>query len=112
MKKARPKQMYSKEDRKNLQDPGYSGMDVGIREAVRIMIENGIETIQSCQGGPGHSYPEPTVEFCGGYGAGFRAFAIAREHGMAVKELRRTWVIEEGEPVGPHWTITFREPVR
>jgi hypothetical protein len=112
MKKARPKQMYSKEDRKNLHDPGYSGMDAGIREAVRILIENGIETIQSCQGGTGHAYPEPTVEFTGSFGAGFRALAVAMEHGLQVSELRRVWSMQDGEPVGPHWAMTFRIPVR
>ena len=104
--------MYSKEDQKNLQDQDYSGMDPGIREAVKILIENGIETIQSCQGGAGHAYPEPTVEFTGSFGAGFRALAIAMEHGLQASELRRVWWIQEGEPVGPHWAMTFRNPVR
>lgn len=103
--------MYSKDDQANLQARDYEHMDAGIRDAVRVLIEKGIETVQSCQGGPGHAYPEPTIEFVGGYEAGFRAFAIATTFGLRVRELRRVWSIESGEPVGPHWVMTFRTPI-
>ena len=104
--------MYAKKDQENIQNHGYEGMDPEIREAVKILCENGIETIQSCQGGPGHAYPNPTIEFCGGYAAGFRALAVAIDFGLAVAELRRVWTIQYGEPVWPHWAMTFRLPVR
>ncbi len=40
-------------------------LDEGIRETVEILIAHGVETCESCQGGEGHSYPEPTVRFEG-----------------------------------------------
>ena len=108
MKKAKPKEMYAKKDRKNLQHHEFEHMDAGIRETVKILVKNGIETTQSCQGGPGHCYPVPTIEFCGGYEAGFRAFAVAVTFGLKVGELRRVWWVQSGELVGPHWAMTFR----
>ena len=87
--------------------PPYTRIDVGIRRHVRILFENGIETCESCEGGKGHAFPEPTVCFFGGYGEGFRALAIAMEHGLKVFELRRIYQILDGEPNGPYWTMTF-----
>ncbi len=87
--------------------PPYSGLDRGIRTAVRILFENGIETFESCEGGRGHAFYEPTVRFHGGPGEGFKAFAIARTHGLRVSEIRRYYSVEDGEPVGPHWEMTF-----
>jgi hypothetical protein len=52
-------------------------VDKGIAEEVRILRENGIETFESCEGGNGHSFPEPTVRFHGEKSEGFRALAIA-----------------------------------
>jgi hypothetical protein len=109
VKRARPKQMYDSRDQAKLQKRDYREMDAGIRDAVRILIENGIETFQSCQGGAGHAYSEPTIEFCGGYEAGFRALAVAMTFGLRVSELRRVWSMQNGEPVGPHWAMTFRK---
>lgn len=40
-----------------------SFLDPGIAEAVKILNRFGIETFESCQGGKGHSYPEPTFAF-------------------------------------------------
>jgi hypothetical protein len=50
----------------NEQDHALNHLDSGIRDAVLLLRENGIETIESCQGGNGHAYPEPTVRFAGG----------------------------------------------
>jgi hypothetical protein len=55
--------------------PPYGSLDRGIRTAVRTLFENGIETFESCEGGMGHAFYEPTVRFHGGPGEGFRAFA-------------------------------------
>lgn len=38
----------------------YESLDDGIREAVRVLAQAGVETFESCQGGDGHAYPEPT----------------------------------------------------
>lgn len=87
---------------------GGRAVDLGIRREVEILWGNGIETTESCEGGPGHSFPEPTVRFVGPYSDGFRALAIALQHGLKVSELRRIWVVSpHGEPTGPHWEMTF-----
>lgn len=83
--------------------------DEGIKLALTVLIGNGVETYQSCQGGAGHSYPEPTVEFHGDLPEGFRALSVALTYGLHVDELRRVWSIQDGVPTGPFWAMTFRE---
>ena len=97
----------------------YAGIDPGIRQIVRILAENGVETCQSCaafgpfgegsgkRNGDPHSYPEPTVEFRGSAAAGFHALQVAMTHGLPIAELRRVWSMQDGEPVGPIWAMTF-----
>ena len=82
-------------------------LDPKIERAVLILRGAGIETYESCQGGPRHAYPEPTIRFHGEYSDGFMALAIVMKKGLAVAELRRIWVITHHEPVGPHWELTF-----
>ncbi len=65
-------------------------LDIGIARYVEVLNENGIETFESCQGGEGHAYPEPTVRFHGRQGEGLRAVAICVAHGFRVAALRRT----------------------
>lgn len=84
-----------------------SPLDRGISYAVKVLRDGGIETFEACQGGLGHSYPEPTVRFHGGPSEGFKGFALARAFGLPVRAIRRAWRIEDGEPVGPHWELTF-----
>jgi hypothetical protein len=86
-------------------------LDPGIAAAVRVLRDAGIETYESCEGGPGHSFPEPTVRFFGQRQEGYRALAAALlgsdEIGLRLYALRRFWTIEDGEPVGPHWEIVW-----
>lgn len=82
-------------------------LDVGIRQAVEILSRAGIETFESCEGGPGHSYAEPTVRFHGDRSEGFRALALALQNNLPVSALRRAWNITDGEPTGPIWEIVF-----
>jgi hypothetical protein len=82
-------------------------LDEGIRDIVGTLAANGVETFESCQGGPGHSFPEPTVRFHGSHAEGFRALSVALQHGLKVCELRRCYVLIDGEPTGPHWEMTF-----
>lgn len=84
------------------------GLDPGIQPFVDTLRQNGVETFESCQGGPGHAYAEPTVRFYGNAWEGFRAFTIAMNHGLPVAELRRTYDVNEGQLVGPWWEMTFR----
>jgi hypothetical protein len=37
-----------------------------LEKEVNILAENGIETFESCEGGEGHSYPEPTGDILDG----------------------------------------------
>lgn len=82
-------------------------IDAGIRGVVAALRAGGVETFESCEGGVGHAYPEPTVRFMGGQGEGFRAFSLALDAGLPVAELRRVWPINDGEPTGPWWEMTF-----
>jgi hypothetical protein len=83
------------------------GLDQAIRPIVQILAQNGVETFESCEGGEGHAFYEPTVRFHGNHAEGFRALSIALQHGLRVCELRRYYSIEDGEPVGPRWEMTF-----
>lgn len=72
--------------------PPVSGqIDVGIRKAVECLQAAGIETFESCEGGPGHAYPEPAVRFGGGPGEGWRALAACMAIDLPVLCLRRYW---------------------
>jgi len=75
---------------------------------VRILWENGVETFESCEGGRGHSFPEPTVRFHGQQDEGLRALAVALQRGLKVTELRRYYTVINGEPHGPYWEMIFR----
>lgn len=87
-------------------------LDKGIAFYVMVLRKYGIETYQSCQGGDGHSFPEPTVQFHGDHSEGFKAFAIASQHALPISRLRRVWSIIDGEPTGPHWEMTFTREAR
>jgi hypothetical protein len=87
--------------------PFDPSLDVGIAGAVRVLIDANIETFESCEGGPGHAYPEPTVRFHGDQAEGFRALAAAIRGGLRVTALRRTWPVLDREPTGPWWELTF-----
>ena len=82
-------------------------LDTGIRAAVEALRSSNVETFESCQGGEGHAYPDPTVRFHGGRAEGLRALSVALSFGLAVSELRRVWPIVDGEPTGPWWELTF-----
>jgi hypothetical protein len=85
----------------------YDSLDEGIRDVVRLLARAGVETFESCQGGDGHAYPEPTIRFHGERSAGFQALAIALQHDLKVLSLRRVWPINDGEPTGPCWEIVI-----
>jgi hypothetical protein len=97
--------------RKNAdQEPWESELDPRIAPYVKALCEHGVETFESCDGGPGHAFPEPTIRFYGQRSEGFRALAVACMFGMPVSELRRTWPLIDGEPTGPYWQLTFYLP--
>ncbi len=93
-------------------DPCAAGemqLDPGIRRYVLILRAEGIETDQSCQGGPGHGHHEPMVRFYGNRYEGHKAFAIAMTYGLPVQSIRRSYAVHDGELQGPLWEMTFRE---
>jgi hypothetical protein len=83
-------------------------LDEGIREIVITLASNGVETFESCQGGLGHSFAEPTVRFEGSAGEGLRALSVALDHALPVFRLRRAWGVVDGLIHGPWWEMTFR----
>jgi hypothetical protein len=84
-------------------------LDEGIREIVIALVSNGVETFESCEGGRGHSFPEPTVRFEGA-SEGLRAISVALENGFPVRRLRLTWGFENNMIHGPWWEMTFSPP--
>jgi hypothetical protein len=90
-------------------DDSHLRMDAGIRDAVLILRRGGVETFESCEGGEGHAFPEPTVRFHGDAWAGYHAFSIAMQNGLRVSAIRHTYVAVEGQLHGPYWEITLRE---
>lgn len=84
-------------------------IDRGIAHAVKLLSDAGIETYESCEGGEGHAFTEPTIRFYGDKAEGYRAASIALQLGLPVGELRRFWSVIDGELTGPHWEMTFRE---
>ena len=85
-------------------------IDGGIAYAVAVLRSEGVETFESCEGGKGHAFKEPTVRFHGNSGAGFHAISVAITFALPVAELRRYWVMIDGEPTGPQWEMTFFRP--
>ena len=83
-------------------------LDPGIKAWVELLQEDGVKTFESCEGGRGHWFYEPTIRFHGDFSEGFRALAMAQEHHLPVCELRQTWsVLQNGKVEGPVWEMTF-----
>jgi hypothetical protein len=93
-----------------ISDELYNALDKEIADAVKLLMNAGVETFESCQGGEGHAYLEPTVRFHGDRFEGFKAFAVAMRHGLPVYGLRRIWTMRDGEPTGPYWEMVFTAP--
>lgn len=84
-----------------------SPLDSGIAPFVEVLRAAGIETYESCQGGEGHAYLEPTIRFHGTAQEGFYALGVAIRAMLPVSKLSRIWVVNDGEPTGPHWEMVF-----
>ena len=87
----------------------YQGLDPGIRFAVRVLHAAGIETCQSCQGGAGHAYDQPTVDMVASAAdaRGFAALHALHAYGLPVAELALVWPIRHGLPYEHLWRVTF-----
>jgi hypothetical protein len=75
-----------------------------VRDAAEVLVRAGVEVFASVEFGEG---PEPLVRFYGGRTQGFRALAVADEHGFRVAAIRRVWTVKDGEPTGPVWELVF-----
>jgi hypothetical protein len=91
-------------------EPPWGDLDPLIRPIVKVLWEEGVETYECCQGGLGHTYPEPAVRFYGGKGEGLRVMAVALAYNLHPTELRRFYTVQDGEIVGPDWEICFHIP--
>lgn len=89
------------------EDHAFLHLDPGIKDAVLILHNAGVETVESCQGGAGHAFPEPTVRFLGGKDEGYRALSVALKNNLKVIELRQVWAVIDEEPTGPVWEMTL-----
>lgn len=92
----------------NFEDGLDLPLDSGVRRYALILRAAGIETFESCQGGADHAFPEPTIRFHGTAAEGFRAFTAARNHGLPVLALRRSYSVDGDWLEGPWWEMTFR----
>jgi len=72
-----------------------SKLDNGIRPAVEILISHGFETIESCEGGNGHAFPDPTVKFLGSEFDLIRAYEVCECYNLNVLAVRRVYTKSE-----------------
>jgi hypothetical protein len=87
----------------------YQELDPGIRFAVRVLHAGGFETCQSCQGGKGHAYFEPTIDLIArdDDAIGFGALATLRDYGLPLNGVAIVWPIANGQPYEKLWRVTF-----
>lgn len=84
-----------------------SPLDVDIAWPVHMLRERGIHTTESCQGGEGHAFPDPSIKIAGSHGEGWRALSVLRDYRVPVMHLCRTWDITHGEVDGPYWLVVL-----
>jgi hypothetical protein len=89
------------------QDHALNHLDPGIQQAVMALRAAGLKTFESCEGGPGHAFHEPTVRFNGDLQEGLKAVTAALEAGLKVWQLRRVWRMNAGELEGPWWDLVL-----
>ena len=106
------RQRYGKVASEKLSNNFEMPLDPGIKRAVIAVRAVGIATYESCEGGDGHSYAEPTVRFGGDHAEALRAVAAVLDIGLPVRELRRVWGVTHGELDGPWWDLVFSTTIR
>lgn len=82
-------------------------LDRWIQYAVLVLWREGIRTYESCQGGKGHAFPEPTIRFEGTTRDARKAVRVAVSHGLPVHYLRRFWRVTDAALESPAWEMTF-----
>lgn len=98
--------------------PLPEGLDELIMPAVKVLRDHGFKTFESCQSGPGHCFPEPTVRFEGTEFDLIRAYDICESYGLPVWEVRRVYRKTEicvkdakglSHSLGDIWEYPFNE---
>lgn len=69
----------------------FLNVDEWIRPAVIILNKHGFKTFESCQGGEGHCYPQPTIRFEGSEFDCIRAYEICELYKLPVYEVKRVF---------------------
>jgi len=93
-------------------DEFYAGIDAGIRFAVRVLHADGIETCQSCEGGQGHAYEEPSIDLRADgphRASGFRALSALADYGLHVRRVELVWDVVDDLPTERIWRIVLRK---
>ena len=70
-------------------------LDPLIRPVVELLNAHGFKTYESCQGGEGHCYQEPTVRFFGSEFDLIRAYEICKCYNINVYEAKRVFIKED-----------------
>jgi len=98
-------------------DTFLDGLDPEIRPAVEILNKHGFKTIESCQGGEGHCFSEPTVCFEGSEFDLIRAYEICEQYNLCLLEGHRVYRktpfhdSDETTEIGITWREPFNEIV-
>ena len=83
----------------------YNDLDQRIRRPVRALHDFGIDTIDSCEGGPGHMRSVPTIRFRGDETVARYAIAALAWWGYACVELRKCWLLFPDTRPGAEWEV-------
>lgn len=97
-------------------DTVLEGVDPGIRETVRILQSHGVKTCQSCEGGAGHAYRLPTVDFLDSPGLmPHDVLKIAQDEcPLDLIQFRQQWGfhdhVDRLRPSEMVWSVVFAMP--
>ena len=84
-------------------------VDKGIVNELKILNNYGIRTCQSCEGGVGHAFGKPTIDFFGDIKEGYKVYNIAIKHKLNVDYLVRIYNIDDNELKQVDWGIVFKK---
>lgn len=83
-------------------------LDDGIKPIVLLLQQHSVETFESCQGGIGHCFPEPTIRFHGDKFEGVRVAHICLKNALPIQQIRRAFDVYDDELHQPFWEVTFK----
>lgn len=94
-----------------------SQIDESIKPIVDILIQHGFKTFESCSGGQGHAFYEPTIRFKGNEFDLIRAYEICMMYGFQPLEVKRVYrkvdlwdnIEQKYKGSSPIWDKPFNE---